>query len=54
MRDDALLKRTRAHQPTSNGDILDCLRDPQVRQTITVQHVIARPAVGRFDAWVPA
>ena len=37
----------------TDEELLDLLTDPRVKQTITAQHVIARPAIGQMRTFVP-
>jgi Acyl-coenzyme A:6-aminopenicillanic acid acyl-transferase len=48
-----LLRKTRVDRAASDAELLYVLGDPEVRQTITAQHVIFRPASGAMGLWVP-
>ncbi|HEX3316088.1 MAG TPA: C45 family peptidase [Gemmataceae bacterium] len=48
-----LLRKTRASRTVSDAELLYVLGDAEVRQSITAQHVIFRPASGDMGLWVP-
>jgi hypothetical protein len=48
-----LLRKTRVDRSVSDAELLYVLGDPEVRQSITAQHVIFRPRSGEMGLWVP-
>lgn len=49
----ALTRQARGLQSHGDDELLACLTHPNVFQSITVQHVIARPSRGELRAWTP-
>jgi isopenicillin-N N-acyltransferase like protein len=48
-----LISRTSVGQPVADEQLLYWLSDDDVRQEITAQHVLIRPAIGEMKMFVP-